>query len=956
MKSIHLILGLTMFSLANLVSAQTLYWDGGTVNITTNGDGMSEGASGSWDNSTVNWDQGAGVPETAWVSGTNAFFGATGIAPNAGTVTLNAAINANIVTINTTNYTFTDGGNTANTLTVNTITNNQNSSMSNNIVNSSTFTKSGGGNLTLTAASSGLTGNINVNGGTLIFGNNSTTGPLSFGDVTVATNATLQLNPVVSETYAQTISGQGSLSVHGSNYTTQVTVAGNNTFTGNVTVNQANLIFTSASDTSASALGMGTNLTIGLGGSATYLQYAGYGDTTARTITLSANPGTATEIIADGFGPLTLLGPLAFGNSNPHTLTLSGTSTYLNTFGGNIPDNATTNTVVVKAAAGTWMLAGSNSFSGGITIQAGSLLITNDYAMGVSTGAVYLVPASGSASMGTIKSISNNVTLGATRTITMGGVNPGSFGVFDTNNLYVASFITGTGAVQKASSSFTLGTVRFSCDTNNYSGDFNVGFGNTEFTSVGNQGTRSSLGVGAASSGGSINILNSTSYGLLRYVGLNNDSTTRPLNWTNTTGNFALDVTNTGSIAYLATRNMRLGTGGACTFFLQGSNTGTNTLAQGINDDNGSTTLVKEGTGRWILTGANTYSGPTTISGGILSVSSDGNLGNDPGSATPNSLTIDEGTLSASAGFTLNANRGIAVGPTGTNTLGANASGIGTIDVASGQTLTYGGIIANNTSTNFGGLVKTSGGTLTLSGVNTYNGDTTISNGVLALSGSGSIASSTNLFINAGGTFDVSGVGGGYTLAGGQVLCASNGATATINGSLNLGPAGLVIGYATGTPTINVTGGALTLASGNAVTVDVAGGTPIGAGSYQLVSSSAGGSVTGTAPTPVTVGGAGLAVGATASLSISNNDLYLVVSGGSAYRPLINSFGFINGKAVLNFSGTNGQTYEILSATNLTTPLTNWTIVNSGTMTGSIISYTNTPGSAPQQFFIIKSQ
>ena len=447
---------------------------------------------------------------------------------------------------------------------------------------------------------------------------------------------------------------------------------------------------------------------------------------------------------------------------------------------------------------------------------------------------------------------------------------------------------------------------------------------------------------------------------LLWHIALCGDqysSTTRPLNWTATGSGYALDVTNTGTIAYLATGILKSGSGSSL-LTLQGSNTGTNTLAQVINDLGGTTTLNKSGSGKWVLTGANTYGGTTTVSGGTLSVSSDGNLGTAPGSATPNSLTLDGGALSASAGFTLNANRGIALGPTGTNSLGANAAGDGTIDVVGGQTLVYGGIMANNTTTNSGGLVKTGAGTLTLSGANTYTGNTIIGGGTLALSGSGSFADSTNIIIDSGATLDVSGVGGGYVLAAGQTLVATNGATTTLAGSVNASAGTLVIGYTNGVPTINVTNGALTfLAAGTATKVNTEnGGTPLAAGSYKLIAKLNGGSVAGTAPGTVTIGGDGVATN-TSFLSISNSELYLVVPSATVvlHPPTLSSIGLSGGAVVLNFSGTNGQTYQILSSTNVALPLTNWTSIASGTFAGTPVNYTNTSPVDPQRFYIITS-
>ena len=928
----------------------TLYWSGGTSNIGTNGIGISQGSVGTWDNSTANWDAGAGVAHTAWGSGDNAVLAATNIAVGAGVVTLGAAITANSVTISTTNYILTDGGVSGNTLTVNNVTNSQPVTMSNNIVNSTTFTKAGSSTLTLLAASPGLDGTINVAAGTLALGSSGSlalTGPTAFSSVSVASNATFKIQEMGNTlTYVQTISGGGAVSVTGSNYSTVVTLAGSSTFTGPVTVNQTALAFTTIDDTNACALGNGTNVTIATSSSTTSLNYMGYGNVTARTLTLGGTtPGTS--LVNNGYGPLVWNGALLFGTTNQHTFGLSGTATYNSVFGGTIPDNTVTNTIVSKSGAGTWLLFGSNTYSGGTLISGGTLVISNDFGLGTSTGAVAFTASA------TLKSISNNVTLGSARMVTVTNNVTAGFSVADTNNLNVAAYLTGPGYVQRSSSSYTLGTVRFSNDTNSYTGAFTAGYGTTEFTSVANSGTVSSLGAGLTN-GGTIVIGNATSSGTLRYVGTGNSATTRALNWTATTAGFDLDVTNTGgTIAYLNTTSNLVSGAGAKTLVLTGSQTGTNTMGQVINDSSsGATSVYKSGNGQWVLAGANTYSGITTVAGGTLTVSQDANFGTAPGSATANSLLLSGGTLSATAGFTLNANRGIALGPT----TGLTASGSGTISVAAGQTLSYGGVMANGSSTNYGHLVKTGAGTLALSGVNLYTGNTTVSAGTLALSGSGSITGTTNLIINAGGTLDVSGVSGGYALATGQTLWATNRATATVNGSLNLGSAGLVLIYTNGTPTVNVTGGALTLSAGTTVSVTVTnGGNPLAAGSYKIISKGTGGSVAGTAPPAVTVGGSGIAAGTTATLAITGGELYLTVSSGTLYQPVLSGLSYGLTGPVLTFSGTNGQTYTVLATTNLLLPVTNWSILSTGTLTGAAMTYTNLTATNSQQFYLIKS-
>ena len=60
-------------------------------------------------------------------------------------------------------------------------------------------------------------------------------------------------------------------------------------------------------------------------------------------------------------------------------------------------------------------------------------------------------------------------------------------------------------------------------------------------------------------------------------------------------------------------------TSGVTTLTLNGGNTGANTIS-GVLADNGAGQLAvtKSGTGVWILSGANTYSGDTTVSGGTL--------------------------------------------------------------------------------------------------------------------------------------------------------------------------------------------------------------------------------------------------------------------------------------------------------------------------------------------------
>ena len=935
-------------ALANFGSAQaqTLFWDGGNSNIAGNGDGTSSGASGTWDNTLQNWDSGVS-PHVAWTGGYDAVFAMTNIASGAGVVLLGAPITANSLAVLSPNYVFGDNG-SGNTLAVNTVSNTAATTISNNVVNASSFVKEGASTLIVLGDSSGLTAPVTVNVGILRFGSSGVGGPAGpqlFGNVTVASNATFQLFANSAKSYSQNITGAGSLTVQANSFSTQVDLVGNSDYTGNTTINAVTTVATSISDTGPCSIGNGTNITIGTGASTTTLRYSGPDATTTRKITLSGSGSAGAQLESSIYGALTWRGDVIVGASvtSPRIFALRGTSTLANEFAGRISDGVT-NIRVTKADAGSWLLTGSNAFSGGLTINTGNLIITNDSALGVLTGSVTFIPATSSTLMGNLKSVSNDVVLAASRIFYMGFTNAGGgFGTIGSSSLDVASYLTSTGSVQRVQGG--SGAVRFSNNTNDYTGDFSVQAGVTEFTSVDNQGVASSLGKGKVATGGKISLSTINSSSTLRYVGTNNSSTTRPLDWQNSQG-LTLDVTNTGTVSYLATGNLKSGAASG-TLTLRGSTSGNNTLAQVINDNGGVTSLSKSGSGKWVLTASNTFSGPVTITGGTLSVSQDANLGTSPGVATPNTINLASGALSASASFTLDVNRGIALCPTGTNETGS-----GTLEVAAAQTLTYTGIIADRTSTNSGSLIKTGAGTLTLSGPNTYTGDTTISAGTLALTGSGTLGTGTNIAVGSGATLDVNGIAG-LTLAASQVLQATNGATATLAGNVNATAAALVIGYTNGIPTINVTGGALTLAAGTLTAVNVQnGGTVLPGGSYKLVSASGGGLVAGVAPTALTVTGD---VTNTATLSLTGGELYLTVPSSALYPPTLGGITKSGSDVIVSFSGTNGQTYQVLTSTNVTLPLASWTSVASGTFSGAPVSYTNSPASEDQRFFIITS-
>ncbi|MBM0105007.1 autotransporter-associated beta strand repeat-containing protein [Steroidobacter sp. S1-65] len=339
------------------------------------------------------------------------------------------------------------------------------------------------------------------------------------------------------------------------------------------------------------------------------------------------------------------------------------------------------------------------------------------------------------------------------------------------------TFMAGSGR------SVTLG------EANTFTGNVTLSGGGVINASVlANAGLASSLGQGSL-----VTITGTT----LRYTGTGN-STDRPV-----TSSGTASIVNDGDGALSMTGDVSL-TG---TLTLGGTHNGTNTASGVISGAGG---IASAGNGVWELTGANTYSGATTVNSGTLRAGTAGAFG------ASTSYVVNGGTLDLN---NFDVTMRTLSGTGGTVALG---TGDLTVDVATGESPIYGGAI-----TGPGSFSKLGDGTLTLTGANTYSGDTIVGGGTLALNfgvagaPTENIISSSSTLNMTGGTVQIIGAASeanSQTFDGLNITAGSNRITATA------GSGGMTINFGD----VSRSGGQIDFGIGSGVTMSVAPDTTLG--------------------------------------------------------------------------------------------------------------------------------
>ena len=403
-----------------------------------------------------------------------------------------------------------------------------------------------------------------------------------------------------------------------------------------------------------------------------------------NTLTLGAN-GVDLNGAAQN---LTLSCPLVLGVAQTWTVTNGRTLTV----SGNVTNGANQLTIggkgattisgiigsgtgaVVMAGTNTLILSGANSYTGGLTLTNGGTINPNNGAAFGSGGTLTL-------SGGTIYPTSGVQTYANPIFVTAG----------TTNNLFGYSgggqypkftgAITGSGVIQNKELIGSLGNAFINGDISGFTGTFDVE------TGAGTGENFQFAGGTAASYNGSQAhfVVNGTGSGAF-YIAETANAIQR-----------MGDLSGTGgTISSVNAVELEVGA-------LNTSTTYRGTIASST------LKLVKVGTGTFTLTGNNSYTGTTTVSNGVLSISN-------------NMAAIASGSA-----------------------ITATSPGVFDLNNTSGSTLTFAKAVAGT-----GGLTKSGSGAVVLSAAQTFTGGTTVNAGALYVNNTGpNLANTVSVTANA---------------------------------------------------------------------------------------------------------------------------------------------------------------------------------------------------------------
>lgn len=594
----------------------------------------------------------------------------------------------------------------------------------------------------------------NVGGATL--SNAGGAAAFLLGPVTLANNSTVNtvtaadditLNGVVSGNFSLTKNGAGTLILNAINNYSGVTQIN----TGTVQLGNGSALGSIVGNTVVANLASldlnGQN--IGLEG----LSLAGPGNGDLPTVGVLQNSNAAPAVVG---GPVLLAAASTIG-------THAGTITIDGIISGVAASDLT------KLGVGTLILNGVNSYDGQTLIQQGILVAGNNAALG---------------------SLVNGTTVSAGTSLQLGAVTIGA----EALNINGAGPANATGAItQSPGVTSTYGgliTLQSNSTINTNAGstlNLNGGVVKTDlFLTINGGGTVNVNNVGI--SGDNDNLFDDDLIvDAATTVNLNVANTYEGPTFIRNGSTVNANVANALPTAAGRTRiemdqaagNLALGTnqaiaslnsliGQASTVDLQA-----NTLTIGFNTAqplsgnpnanffgviSGTGNIIKDNVSNQTFSGANTYTGTTSVNAGTLIVGNNSALG-----------TI-AGNTSVAAGATLDLN-GFNIGLEPLSLAGVGVGGNGALQNNNAGPAAAGGLVTLTANTTVGAntgnitlsgaisgafaLTKIGAQTLTLSGANTYTGDTTVNAGILQIQGGAAIADTVAVILNLPGSLEL---------------------------------------------------------------------------------------------------------------------------------------------------------------------------------------------------------
>ena len=446
-----------------------------------------------------------------------------------------------------------------------------------------------------------------------------------------------------------------------------------------------------------------------------------------------------------------------------------------------------------KVGTGTLTLSGNNTYGSSTVIDAGTLMITGttaSFIVGAGDGATLATGAANALTAAPTVNLLNNATF---------SLNGFSQTIDSLNSTGTGAQVLLGGTVGGGTALTLAGTVGAFSGTISGAGAIIVSqFGNATFSGANTYQGGTTLGNNAA-----FTVASSTAFG----TGAVQVGTNATIAFDTAAG---YSLANNILISNQAIFNVAAGPVQSVTGIISDAAGAANP------------SLLKQGAGTLLLSGANTYSGGTTIAGGTIQVGVDtvGTPGAIVSSAIgTGTLTLDAGTLQAGGAYTI------------ANAVALNAGG-GTID-SNGNVFTLSGTIANGDATT--GVLTiidsaAANGVVVVAGAGAYSGATLVQSGTLRAGAANAFSAASDYTVT--GTLDLDNFsntigslsGSGQVMLGSGTLTVGDGVATTFSGSIG-GTGGLIKGGEdqlvlsgtntyTGATTIN--GGSITAGANNA--------------------------------------------------------------------------------------------------------------------------------------------